>query len=280
MTDDLISPSRYIELLRAGITPPRMTGVCGRIVRGKADEDFTRLSFLPGRRLAWVIGVEGLRAMISMSDTEKILTIGKSLPWLEEKLAAGYRFRLVVLPSTAGQPADWTGLLASIRQFYPEIAERVGRWWPILRAQGVSAGVGIELRVSKIKDDPLHALHMSLEKYQNADDTLENARLFLLHSLGVNDLYDGTGTTGYANIRSGEYLVPNRSLVEFPNRAEVDLSPGASTSTMPMHGRKRADVDPAPAGYSDADAADTGNASPSIVADVTVSPERAVRSST
>lgn len=260
MTDDLISPSRYIELLRAGITPPRMTGVCGRIVRGKADEDFTRLSFLPGRRLAWVIGVEGLRAMISMSDTEKILTIGKSLPWLEEKLAAG--------------------LLSSIRQFYPEIAERVGRWWPILRAQGVSAGVGIELRVSKIKDDPLHALHMSLEKYQNADDTLENARLFLLHSLGVNDLYDGTGTTGYANIRSGEYLVPNRSLVEFPNRAEVDLSPGASTSTMPMHGRKRADVDPAPAGYSDADAADTGNASPSIVADVTVSPERAVRSGT
>jgi len=205
-----------------------MLSFCGRIVRGKRDEDFSMLSFLPGRRLAWVTGANGLHAMIAMSDTGRILAIGKSPRWLNEKLTASYRFRLIVLPTTAGRPADWNGLFASIQEHYPEIGQRIGRWERTLREEGLSCGIEPELRTAGVKDHPDHPQHMSLERYQHGDDRLQNARLFLLHSLGANDLYGGTGKTGCATIACDEYLVPNRRLTEFADRAEVDLRPGAS----------------------------------------------------
>jgi hypothetical protein len=50
---------------------------------------------------------------------------------------------------------------------------------------------------------------MSLERYLTADDTAEHARVFLWHSLGMNEDFNGTGRK-----RDGthEYLAENIEL--------------------------------------------------------------------
>lgn len=64
-TSGAIDPATYLAMFEGRqAVPSEMSGVCGRVVRGKVDADFAMLSFADGRRLAWVTGPAGLRSMI------------------------------------------------------------------------------------------------------------------------------------------------------------------------------------------------------------------------
>jgi hypothetical protein len=63
------------------------------------------------------------------------------------------------------------------------------------------------------------------------EDTPENARLFLWHSLGVNDQFQGTGyTQTQPDNGVDEYLMPSRDLTEFPDAVVIELDVRAATS--------------------------------------------------
>lgn len=191
-----MSPEEYARLFRGpGPAPGRIAGVCGRVVRGRRPEDFERLAFTAGRRLAWVLGPDGLRRLLGRPGAEIVLGIGKTPTWLGEKLTEGMTWKLVVLPQQGCRLADWDGLFAMVEEHYPEVAPRLLRWREQLRDPALARSLHEERTCSAVRDDPSHEWHLTVERYLSAEDTPENARLFLWHSLGVNDQFTGTGWT-------------------------------------------------------------------------------------
>lgn len=207
-----IDPAAYVELFEDRRAAPKaISGICGRVVRGRADADFSMLSFASERRLAWVTGPDGLRNMIGRSGAEIVLGIGKDRAWLREKLAEGMRWRLVVLPQAECTRADWAGIFALIEAIYPEVARKLLPWREDLQNPALTLSMPPSLISGVVKDDPAHSEHMGLARYAASDDTAENARLFLWHTLGLNQHFKGDGwaTDPLTGERVEEYLTAN-----------------------------------------------------------------------
>ena len=66
---------------------------------------------------------------------------------------------------------------------------------------------------------------MDVERYRACADTAQNARLFLRHSLGLNENYVGNGFTKPSADHPpiDEYLTTNVELATIPGVVEIDL---------------------------------------------------------
>ena len=221
-----IDPSGYAELFEGHrAVPEAISGVCGRVVRGRADADFSMLAFASGRRLAWVTGPDGLRAMIGRSGSEIVLGIGKDRSWLREKLAEGMRWQLFVLPQAECTRADWAGIFTMLKTTYPEVARKLLPWREALRDPMLTLSIPPSLVSSAVKDDEDHPEHMSVARYETCADTAENARLFLWHTLGLNQHFKGDGwaTDPLTGERVKEYLTANVPLSEIVGHRVIAL---------------------------------------------------------
>lgn len=221
-----IDPSGYVELFEGRRAAPKaISGVCGRVVRGRADADFSMLAFASGRRLAWVTGPDGLHAMIGRSGSEIVLGIGKDRAWLREKLAEGMRWRLLVLPQAECTRADWAGIFAMIAATYPEVARKLLPWREALQDPVLTLSIPLSLVRSAVKDDTAHTEHMNVARYATCSDTAVNARLFLWHTLGLNQHFQGDGwaTDPLTGERVEEYLTANVSLSEIVGHRVIAL---------------------------------------------------------
>lgn len=221
-----IDPAAYVEMFEGRQPAPEaMSGVCGRVVRGRQQTDFERLAYADGRRLAWITGPAGLRGMIGRSGADIVDGIGKSSGWLREKLAEGMRWRLIVMPQAVCARADWAGVFEMVGQHYPEVAAKVLRWREALQDPTLAASIDPHLVLGEVKDSAAHPDHMSLSRYRDCPDTALNARLFLWHSLGLNGQFVGDGWT--RDERTGgrveEFLTGNVSLAELPDHRVIDL---------------------------------------------------------
>ena len=221
-----VTPAAFADMFCGNSNlPASMVGVCGRVIRGCKPRDFDKLSFAEGRRLAWVLGPRGLHDLLGKRGADIVLGIGKSRTWLQEKLAEGIRWKLVVLPQTACRLANWDGLFALVAEYYPEIAPKLLGWAETLKDGTLVASIDQRMVTADVKDNVRHPLHMSVEWYRDAEDTSANARLFLWHSLGVNDQFTGNGYTkgpdGTPEVE--EYLVPNCRLADLPDVVLIDL---------------------------------------------------------
>jgi hypothetical protein len=216
----------YAEMFKARSQPSNpISGICGRVMRGRrGSSQFDRLSFAKGRRLAWITGPVGMQTFLNLSDTEIVLGIGKDRTWLDEKLREGMEWKLAVIPQAACELATWDGLFNMIQTYYPiDVAAKLLRWKDDLADTALVTTIEAHLTTGNVKDDPLHKDHMSEEAYLACEDTAVNARLFLWHSLGVNDQFTGTGyTTGGVD----EYLMPNLPLAEVREYKLIDLHVG------------------------------------------------------
>lgn len=219
-----IDPARFVALFEAGARPADpFSGVCGRVVRGRNEGDFTRLAFASGRRLAWLTGAEGLRAMLGQSPTEIVLGIGKTRAWLAEKLTESMQWKLIVIPQAQCFRADWQGVFSAIEAHYPDVTPKLSRWQGAVRDPQLASRIDPSLVTGAVKDDVGHPLHMTPERYLAASDTAQNARLFLWHSVGLNDQYTGDGWTSGTEARVDEYLTLNVPLAEIPGHRVIDL---------------------------------------------------------
>ena len=224
---DIIDPAAYAEMFegRRGV-PRRFAGVCGRVVRGRSPEEFSKLSFLPGRELAWLTGPDGLRRLIGRTAVEMLKLIGKfDQSWLNAELSKGMRFKLIIMPQAECRLADWDGVFEMVERHYPDIASKLDRWRESLRDPSLVREIGAELVSDAAKSNNDHPDHMSAERYLVCDDTAQNARLFLWHSLGMNEQYVGDGYTAAlsSKFRLDEYLTANVPLQAIPGVVTIDL---------------------------------------------------------
>jgi hypothetical protein len=220
------NPQNYLEIFQSGERPSLFSpNVCGRVIRGRNEGDFEKLSFIEGRRVAFILGPEGMSGLVGQSGRDIVLGVGKTPEWLSEQLQNGIKWKLVVLPKTSCVLADWNGVQEIIEKVYPEVSEKIKPWYQALKDQSLTDAIDPDLVKSIVKDYPSHPEHRTVESYLAGEDSALNARLFLWHSLGINDQYTGTGYTKPPNGERGaeEYLIENTLISQISEARVIDL---------------------------------------------------------
>jgi hypothetical protein len=222
MTRPVLSQSvtEFAEWVRLGSGTAPSVGdyVFVRAGRGKTPAAFETLGAGPGRRLAWATSAKELAALGKSEPLALLKLLGKDQRALDQARDDGERWKLIVFATVDAELGDWTGLLRAMQRSYPaDAVDRVSRHLDALNKKTLKELLGDNFeRFNGAKKSAAHPDHMSLERYQLAEDTAPNARLFLWHALGLNDNYAGKGYTQDDDGRRGlsEYLVPNRPLSE------------------------------------------------------------------
>ncbi|MCZ7652546.1 MAG: hypothetical protein M5U13_15795 [Thermoanaerobaculia bacterium] len=135
------------------------------------------------------------------------------------------QWKLFVLPQVEAFEATWDNVLALVAEHYPEVAAKVLGCDPALRDPGLPGRIDPCATTSEVKESETHRLHMNVHRLRDAEATPDNARLFLWHTLGLNERFTGTGRTQRPDGSDGgaEYLVPNRPLTEFGEYRVIPL---------------------------------------------------------
>lgn len=206
----------------------RVRGICGRVTKGRTEDDFRLLSDEPNKRLSWVVGPDGLERLCGKSPRDIMLAIGKDTPWLRRTLDEGYRFRLCLFPEVQARQATWDGVFELVRDTFPEAWPKVAPHIHLLPKYTLEE---VQERFTEFDicasflEGRDHHHYMTLERYLESSGTLGHTRAFLYHEIGLTHLFHGDGFTrtedGQVGLR--EYLVPNRPLSSFSKYRTVEL---------------------------------------------------------
>lgn len=222
------SPEAYLGALREG-REDWVSGLVGRVLRGRCEADFERLSLDPLRRLVFLLGPDGLARLLACRGRDRLRALGYPDDWIDELVAGGTRFRLVVFPREGrAVAATWEGLLEEAAGAYPEVAaklkgaqESLARTaYPVLEQ---AAGRDLAAVYSRGRGSPGY---FDLAALEEAPGEPWQVRAFLFHELHVNELFAGDGYTrdpgGGPRLR--EYLTRNLPLASIPGLVQWDLS--------------------------------------------------------
>lgn len=107
-----IDPATYTAMFEGRMpAPAAISGVCGRVTRGRSEADFGLLAFASSRWLAWITGLDSLHSIIGCSAENLILRIVKHRAGLLGKLVEAIRWQLsYCLKPRASEP---TGMAVS-----------------------------------------------------------------------------------------------------------------------------------------------------------------------
>lgn len=215
-----VTPADYCAIFAGRrAAPTALAGVCGRLIRVGAGQSPEYLSYPAVKRLAWVVGPDGLSGVIGKTGLQTLLDLGTKPSSIAANLARDMRWFLAVFPEASCTRATWDGLFEAIGRHYPEGIEIRLRRWSAALATG-SALLTEEQKVRygdpAVREHPEHPDHMTPERYLARADTPANAWVFLWHSVGLNDLYTGTGFCRAADGSRGhmEYLAPNARVAD------------------------------------------------------------------
>jgi hypothetical protein len=66
--------------------PYKLSGICGRVIRGTMPAHFERLSTENYKRISWLLGPDALHDILGMDTIDTMLHIGNDPEWLLHKL--------------------------------------------------------------------------------------------------------------------------------------------------------------------------------------------------
>jgi len=215
------TPASYLEALNAGETA-QVSGLCGRLIRGKKPEDFETLSDDSTRRVVIPVDSKGLQDLLGKSGYEMLITVGYDIPSIAQKVVdEGCQFKLVVFPEgTDALLGTWENVVQVVTIAYsdfPEVGQRMTRHFSEL-AQNFSHQTfdAFESRVgfdcSEVDaEGSTDVRYMTVDRYLQSDDSADNARLFLYFSVHLRELFAGDGWTRLNDGQKGvqEFLIPN-----------------------------------------------------------------------
>eukprot|EP01006_Ploeotia_vitrea_P007640 TRINITY_DN17695_c0_g1_i1.p1 TRINITY_DN17695_c0_g1~~TRINITY_DN17695_c0_g1_i1.p1 ORF type:complete len:253 (-),score=27.37 TRINITY_DN17695_c0_g1_i1:42-800(-) len=200
-------------------------GLCARVTRGGCEADFEKLTRLHWKPFAWTIGPDGLKELLECrTQLHMAYLLGFQEQWLQEQFDRQREFRLAVFTvgATSGRQATWDGVFEMCRLNLPEpLAAKLLPHkediinTPIteLEEQQGQKYLDVNLRG---EEDPLF---YNLIRWEEAEGKLWQARGFLYHTVGLNDLFAGDGYTKDAEGKKGttEFLVANKRVEELDN---------------------------------------------------------------
>jgi hypothetical protein len=209
--------------------------LAGHVTNGSKEEDFAYLQKAgTAKRLAWVIGDDGLTLFLTQSNLQAVRSIGYEDRSIRKKLEDGLHFRLgIFYKSDKCVPATWDGVLSLVDAHYPNsISSKIRRHVDALKKMSFDE-IEARARLSYLAGASYFDVHqlaavgnstdprfMSEERFSECEGTLEESRGFLYHRLGLSNLFDGSGFTKDSNgvLFVREYLQPNvlvRDIAEF-----------------------------------------------------------------
>lgn len=217
----------YVDMFLSDQVGP-VSGLCGRIIRGKKPEDFLTLTDDPTRKLVMLMGPDGLEKLLGKSGYEMLLAIGYEPEYLEHKVAEGNRFKLVIFPEGgAAKLATWDNVVEIVSGVYPDVAMKLARNLAAMKSRNfaeIEEESGFRfLDVEKAgKNDPRF---MTYERFRTARGDLWEARAFLYFTVHLRELYSGDGYTYDAKGNRGmmEYIVPNKPLADLGDHRVVNI---------------------------------------------------------
>jgi hypothetical protein len=222
-----MTPQKYFELLKVG-NPTKVTGLCGRVLRGKHEKDFGSLSDDPNRRLVMLMGSDGLKRLIGKSGYEILIELGYMPDFIRVRLEQGTRFKLFVTPMYPGfKLATWENIVEYLSLIYPRAGAKIRQVLPELTKFSYAqieklAGYSLAEVFENGKADPRF---MTNRRFLKSDGSVAAARAFLYHTCYLYELFSGNGYTKLYNGRRGirEYITLNSGLEVFLRHELLDI---------------------------------------------------------
>lgn len=245
MSPPLLTPAAYVAAwlaaASAGLPPggaPEVRGLYGRILKGRSEADFARLSHDRDRRLVLLMDGEGLGQLLGLDADAALARIGYRPDYVQALRAQGQRFRLLVCAAHPDVvPATWANVVALAGREFPEAAGRLRAAQAELAAADFTtwrtrAGEWAALRGvapypwHEVRDQGrAHPRFMTAARYLAGEDAPWRARALLYCELRLTDLFAGDGFTRQPDGSPGlaEYLAPNLEVGALGEVATVDL---------------------------------------------------------
>lgn len=205
-------PAEYAQAFREGRTGAAQ-GLCGRILRG---QDFTRLTDDPRRKLVFVLGEDGLDALVGRSTLQMLELVGYTPAYIRRKLDEGSRFKLVVFRRDQAELATWENAVRLTGEAYPAASARLRGQLPTLR----STSFALEGWAEVDRMGPADPRFVTLERYLAGPDNAAAARAFLYFTGHLRELFRGDGRTAGG---LSEFLMVDRALTELGEYRLIDL---------------------------------------------------------
>jgi nicotinamidase-related amidase len=225
-----MEPRDYTRLLTSN-NKGNVSGLCGRILRGKAEGDFRTLTDDSSRKVVMLVGPDGLERLLGKNGYDMLIEIGYEPDYIEQKLNEGTQFRLAVFKEGAeASPATWDNTRELLCKIYPDVSKKLlnsmtrlkeiyGKYQSPREAfKALETLTGHSFKdVDAIGDSDMRYMTYDRYRYITERSVLEeviNTRAFLYFAVYLKELYSGDGYTYTADGRKGlmEYIVPNLPL--------------------------------------------------------------------
>jgi len=206
-----------------------ITGICGRILRGKSPKDFETLTDDPDRKLIMLMGGDGLERILGKSGYEALITIGYMLEYIEYKIKSGFEFKLVIFnEGEIAKLATWDNVAHIVSEIYPQAKIKIYSKLAELKSTPYSEIERDANRKFNIIDKvgPEDKNFMTYERFNNSEGTLIDVRAFLYHTIHLRELFSGDGFTyeEEGNKSLKEYIAPNCRLEELGEYYLIDMN--------------------------------------------------------
>lgn len=197
----------YVQAFRSGAkTVPEscdLTGLFGRITKGKKETDFLQLSEDQSKRLSWIVDHNTLRGFLGKPHLDMLISSGHSTEYVRHQLNSGKKFKLIVFSFGSTEKnndevklATWDNIMELMSRVYPEIDPTI---WESNRDNLKNLTYeqidpsGNNLKNYYLGKDSEHFMSEKRFLALKERPTLSQVRAFLHHQIGLNELFKGDG---------------------------------------------------------------------------------------
>jgi hypothetical protein len=235
-----MTPKEYLAALEnynSNRPTPFVTGLCGRILRGRPNQtpdEFETLTDTPQSRIVIMLtDSNGLSQFFGKSDYQKCITVGHAPHHIESKVKAGYVYKLVVFPETSALLGTWDSVFNLCAEVYPDITNSIRQHSSeivkLAKTGGNDPLVPFEKAAGylfKDVDDANHPKFMDIDRYRKSSQGMLELRALLYHTLHLRELFRGDGFTYDESGRKGvkEYLMRNQPIATIPGHVLTPLN--------------------------------------------------------
>lgn len=220
----------YARMLKSGIPSANISGLCGRLIRGKKPADFLTLTDDPTRKLVMLMGPDGLGKLLGKTGYDMLVEIGYESDYIVRKIRdEGCQFKLVVFGDNGpAKLATWDNVIDVVSAVYPEAAAKLARQQAAMQQMSfdeVEKLAGFDFSAVDAAG-PNDSRYMTYERFRSSRGTMVEARAFLYFTVHLRELFSGDGYTYTADGRRGmmEYIVPNLPLTGLGDHVLIDVT--------------------------------------------------------